>query len=313
MRITNENIASVRYVNSIWKVGNILASNPPHEHTILGKYNHVVALKITDIELPATHCNITWFPHIVSAVKPPQQLPLLRDHEHGGRHGVDSNNIAIPGNCKPGHDVDVPDGNLPDKMAVLGEYLHPTPLIPPVTNHELPRVLHDGNLPGIPQLALLLPRDPELVPVGSILLKHLDPVVVGVSNDNLLLQPKTESMWRVKLAFPWSKLTELATDLHRVKRSWLSRGRLVDHAGHIYARPEDRLCQHVARDRADGEPPQLGHQIVYGGDGTCSPTTHVWHSQPQDRREGMVTRGHHGVVTRRVVRAKVGEGACQDG
>ena len=126
-------------------------------------------------------------------------------------------NIAVPGNCEPSHDVDVPNGNLSDEMPVLGEDLHPASLIPPVAHNKLPRVLHHGHLPGIPQLPLLLPRDPELVPVGAILLEHLDSVVVSVSNDNLLFQPKAETVWRVELAFPRTKLTKLAADLHRVK------------------------------------------------------------------------------------------------
>merc|ERR1711892_693927 len=137
MRITDKYVPSIRYVNSIRKVRDVLAPNPPHKNTILSEHHHIVALEVTDIELPSPHGNITWFPHVVSAVNPAQQLPLLGDHKHGGGDGVDSNNIPIPGDCQPGHNVNVPYGNLPDEVAMLGEDLHPAPLIPSVTDHKL--------------------------------------------------------------------------------------------------------------------------------------------------------------------------------
>ena len=40
----------------------------------------------------------------------------------------------------------IPDGYLPDKVSMLGEYLHPAPLIAPVTDHILTTVLHHRNL-----------------------------------------------------------------------------------------------------------------------------------------------------------------------
>ena len=37
------------------------------------------------------------------------------------------------------------------------------------------------------------------------------PVIVGVSHDDLFLNTKTESMWRVELAFTWTELSKLAS------------------------------------------------------------------------------------------------------
>ena len=59
-------------------------------------------LEVTNIELAACHSYVRGLPHVVSTVKPSrilyeaevrpetvlpaQQLPLLTDHKHGGRH-----------------------------------------------------------------------------------------------------------------------------------------------------------------------------------------------------------------------------------
>ena len=66
------------------------------------------------------------------------------------------------------------------------------------------------DLPRVPQLALLLTSHTELVSVGPILLEHLDPVVVGVRHNYLLLNSQTKSVWRIELALSWSKLSKLA-------------------------------------------------------------------------------------------------------
>ena len=60
------------------------------------------------------------------------------------------------------------------------------------------------------QLALLLPWDAKLEAIGPVLLVDLDPVVVGVGYDDLLLQAEAEPMRRVELP-------KLAADLHRVE------------------------------------------------------------------------------------------------
>ena len=47
---------------------------------------------------------------------------------------------------------------------------------------------------------------------------NLNPVVIGVRHDDLLLESKTEAMGRVELPFAGTKLAKFAADLHRVQR-----------------------------------------------------------------------------------------------
>ena len=48
-------------------------------------------LEITDVELSAGHGDVAGLPHVVRAVKPAEQLSVLKDDEDGGRHGIHSN------------------------------------------------------------------------------------------------------------------------------------------------------------------------------------------------------------------------------
>ena len=89
---------------------------------------------------------------------------------------------VIPGDGQPSHNVNVADGYLPeiqiikniafrviniatlmigcitkmitkvkvpDKVSMLGEDLHPRPLVAPITNHKLPRAFHNRHLEGL--------------------------------------------------------------------------------------------------------------------------------------------------------------------
>ena len=158
-------------------------------------------LEITDVELSAGHGDVAGLPHVVRAVEPAQQLAVLHDDEDGRGHGVHGHDVALPGDGEPRHDVDVADGDLPDEVSVLGEDLHPAPLVAAVADHELAAGLHDGHLPahtpspqvqgdtdpdppGVPQLPLLLARHPELVAVRPILLENLNPATATITNNN---------------------------------------------------------------------------------------------------------------------------------
>ena len=156
-------------------------------------------LEITDVELSAGHGDVAGLPHVVRAVEPAQQLAVLHDDEDGRGHGVHGHDVALPGDGEPRHDVDVADGDLPDEVTVLGEDLHPAPLVAAVADHELAAGLHDGDLPahtpspqvqdtdpdppGVPQLPLLLARHPELVAVRPILLENLNPATATMTNN----------------------------------------------------------------------------------------------------------------------------------
>ena len=62
-------------------------------------------------------------------------------------------------------------------------------------------------------MAFLLPSNSELISVGAVLLKDLDPVVVGVSHDDFLLESQTKPVRRIELTLAWSELTELAAEI----------------------------------------------------------------------------------------------------
>ena len=49
------------------------------------------------------------------------------------------------------------------------------------------------------------------------LVVYLDPVVVGVGHNNLLLHAQAEAVRRVELALPRPQGPELAADLHRIQ------------------------------------------------------------------------------------------------
>ena len=88
-------------------------------------------------------------PSPTCTVKPAEQLPVLHDDEYCRGDGVHSHDVPVPGDGQARHDVDVPDGDLPDEVSVLSEYLHPTPLVAPVTDHELASGLHHSYFPGM--------------------------------------------------------------------------------------------------------------------------------------------------------------------
>ena len=43
--------------------------------------------------------------------------------------------------------------NVPDKVSMFGEDLHPAPLITSVTDYELPAALHNSNFPAIQRVS----------------------------------------------------------------------------------------------------------------------------------------------------------------
>ena len=62
-------------------------------------------------------------------------------------------------------------------------------------------------------MAFLLPSNSELISVGSVLLKDLDPVIVGIRHDDFLLKSQTKPVRRIELTLAWSKLAELAAEI----------------------------------------------------------------------------------------------------
>lgn len=72
---------------------------------------------------------------------------MLQDDEDGGCDTVHGHDMPVPGDGQPRHDVDVADGDLPDKVSVPGEDLHPAPLVASVTHHILSSGFHHSHFP----------------------------------------------------------------------------------------------------------------------------------------------------------------------
>jgi len=292
MRVTNENISRIRDVDPIGEVGDALTPDPSHEDPFLCEHDNIVALKITDIELSSAYCYVAWLPHVVGTVKPAQKVATLGDDKEGRGNTVHSHNIAIPGDGQTRHNVNVANCYLPDKVSVLGEDLHPRPLVASIANHKLARAFHHRNLARVPQLPFFLAWDAELVAEGPVLLKHLNPVVVRVRHNDLLLKTETEAMGRVELAFAWTQLSKLAPDLHRVERPWLDTAWLGQQSSHVDPRPQDWLTR--SRDWTDRltAETQARHQVVEGGERGGAGPDHARHCETQwEGRYGRVSGG----------------------
>ena len=72
---------------------------------------------------------------------------MLQDDEDGGGDTVHCHDVPVPGDGQPRHDVNVADGDLPDKVSVSGEDLHPAPLVAPVTHNILSSRFHHSHFP----------------------------------------------------------------------------------------------------------------------------------------------------------------------
>lgn len=51
VRVANDDVAGVRYVDAVGKVGASLVADAAHEHPLLVKHHHVVSLEIAYVEL----------------------------------------------------------------------------------------------------------------------------------------------------------------------------------------------------------------------------------------------------------------------
>lgn len=118
--------------------------------------------------------NIGRFSHVIAAIEPTQQLAAFADYENGGADTVDRDDLSIARNCQSGHDVDVSDRDLLQKVTALGEDLHAGPFVSSVANHVFAAGPHDGHLSGVPQLTLFFSGDAELELELSGFLEHLN-------------------------------------------------------------------------------------------------------------------------------------------
>ena len=75
-------------------------------------------------------------------------------------------------------------------------------------------MFHHCHLPWIKQKALVLSLRSKLEPKVSVNVKDLDAVVLGVGDDDLVLQAEAEAVGRVELARGVAEDAELAPDLH---------------------------------------------------------------------------------------------------
>lgn len=196
VRVRHEHVPRVRQVHAVGEVGDRLAADPAHVLPFLVEHHHAMALpngittsasfifihlqcslgthlEITDEVLLAVDGQVRGLPHAVRDVEPLDEIPVLRDAEHGGRDRVDSHDVAVVVHSQARHNVDVADDDALDKLARPGENLHAGALAPTVAHDDLARLANDRHLPGVPHLALLLARVAEVVLVQAILVKHL--------------------------------------------------------------------------------------------------------------------------------------------
>ena len=117
---------------------------------------------------------------------------------------------------------------FPKKLSLSKEILgHPedTNLVSgrSLSDHNVPSFGHHGNSVGIQQLSISLANLTKLELEVSLLVKHLDPVVVGVSHNDLIVFSDSYSAWFSELTLQDTKLTKLAMVDHFLT-SYLSFG-----------------------------------------------------------------------------------------
>jgi hypothetical protein len=173
MRVPDENIASVRNVDTVRKVGYTFATNSSQEMTFVAKNHHIVTLKVANIKFLAVYGNIRRLPHKVAAIKPTDQLATFADDEYCRTDAINCHDLPVSRNCESRDNVDVSYGDLLQKMSILREDLHARTFVAAITDHVFTGCAHHGNFSRIPQLPFVFARRPELEFEGPGFVKNL--------------------------------------------------------------------------------------------------------------------------------------------
>lgn len=117
MWVTDEDVASVTHVNAVWKICDILAANATNEFTIFVEHHNAVALEVAHVVLFAwkviqyfgtlfcrrlilqsiqtTDGNVTGFSHVIAAIEPSQQIPVVIQDKYSRWNAVNSDNVTL--------------------------------------------------------------------------------------------------------------------------------------------------------------------------------------------------------------------------
>lgn len=129
MRIADQHISGIWYVDSIWEVGVVLAANAAHKLTFLVEHDNAVTLEVADekflawnsrIRVDKKFCyfyvvvcfitangNVGRLSHVVTAVKPTQQVARFSDDEDCWGYTVNGHNLSDWVDSKASNNVNV--------------------------------------------------------------------------------------------------------------------------------------------------------------------------------------------------------------
>ena len=88
MRISDENVSGVRNVNSIWKIGDGLATDSPKKIPIFMHHHDAVSLEVTNIIFMPKYGNVRGLGHIFRAFDILNQFATFMQNENGRSHRV---------------------------------------------------------------------------------------------------------------------------------------------------------------------------------------------------------------------------------
>ncbi|RNA13246.1 hypothetical protein BpHYR1_045137 [Brachionus plicatilis] len=77
MTISNKHVSSIAHIDTVRKVGDVLAANAAHKISHIVKHSHTMSLKIAHIILVAIDGNVAGLAHILRAVEPLFELAIL--------------------------------------------------------------------------------------------------------------------------------------------------------------------------------------------------------------------------------------------
>ena len=206
--VADEHVALVAHVNAVGEVGDVLAADATQKATARVKHAHAVALEVAHEVVVAVQCEIGRLAHMRRAVEPGEHRAGGGvDAEHGRRDAVDDDDLVVTVDDQAGYDVDVLDGDLLEEAAALVEQLHARAAVAHVAHH-VRVVAHHGHLARIVQLAGLATRASELVLELAALGEHLDAVVVGVGDHDVVVVVEAEAVRFAEVARGRARLAE---------------------------------------------------------------------------------------------------------
>jgi len=107
--VTNQDVAGVRNVNSVWETSHLLRTDLPQQLTFGGHNYYIVVPEVAHVIIALENTDVTWFFHEVRTLVKPDELSALLEDKNGGCDGVNSHNVTLRIDGKSSDDVDEPD------------------------------------------------------------------------------------------------------------------------------------------------------------------------------------------------------------